>query len=79
MILLMIILVIFSLFIIGLFIEEASITNDPVTIALNKNVVAINSAVEVDITGQGFFSNLILVCADSVGSRMIRLFDLLIQ
>jgi acetyl-CoA hydrolase len=37
-------------------------TNDPFIIAQNDNMVAINSAVEVDITGQ--------VCADSIGSRL---------
>jgi len=34
-------------------------TNDPFTISRNKNMVAINSALEVDLTGQ--------VCADSMG------------
>lgn len=34
-------------------------TNDPFVIAQNDNVVAINSAVEVDVTGQ--------VCSDSIG------------
>lgn len=37
--------------------------NNPINIARNPKVVAINSAVEVDLTGQ--------VGADSVGSRMI--------
>lgn len=37
--------------------------NSPTTIARNPKVVAINSAVEIDLTGQ--------VCADSVGSRII--------
>ncbi|MCC7441546.1 MAG: acetyl-CoA hydrolase/transferase family protein [Bdellovibrionales bacterium] len=37
--------------------------NHPAVIARNPNVVAINSAVEVDLTGQ--------VCADSVGNRVI--------
>lgn len=37
--------------------------NNPTTIARNPKVVAINSAVEIDLTGQ--------VCADSVGSRII--------
>ncbi len=36
-------------------------TNDPFTIARNKKMVAINSAIEIDLTGQ--------VCADSVGYR----------
>ncbi len=35
--------------------------NDPFVIAQNDNMVAINSAIEVDLTGQ--------VCADSIGSR----------
>lgn len=37
--------------------------NNPVNIARNPKVVAINSAVEIDLTGQ--------VCADSIGSRII--------
>jgi acyl-CoA hydrolase len=37
-------------------------TNDPFVVAQNDNLVAINSAIEVDITGQ--------VCADSVGTRI---------
>lgn len=36
--------------------------NDPFNIAQNEKMVAINSAVEVDLTGQ--------VCADSIGSRI---------
>ena len=36
--------------------------NDPFVIAQNENMVAINSALEVDLTGQ--------VCADSIGSRL---------
>ncbi|KAJ3370501.1 hypothetical protein GGF31_004091 [Allomyces arbusculus] len=43
--------------------QDAAITNDPVVIGSNPNVTAINSAIEVDLTGQ--------VCADSVGTRMI--------
>jgi acetyl-CoA hydrolase len=35
--------------------------NDPFVIARNENMVAINSAIEVDLTGQ--------VCADSIGTR----------
>jgi 4-hydroxybutyrate CoA-transferase len=42
---------------------EMDYVNFPVTIARNPKVVAINSAVEVDLTGQ--------VCADSVGHRII--------
>lgn len=36
--------------------------NDPFVIAQNKRMVAINSAIEVDLTGQ--------VCADSIGTRL---------
>ncbi len=36
--------------------------NDPFIIAQNKNMVAINSAIEVDITGQ--------VCSDSIGTYL---------
>jgi len=36
--------------------------NDPFVIAQNKKMVAINSAIEIDITGQ--------VCSDSMGPRM---------
>lgn len=42
---------------------DSSYVNNPTVIARNPKVVAINSAVEVDLTGQ--------VCADSVGSRVI--------
>lgn len=42
---------------------EIDYVNSPNTIARNPKVVAINSAVEVDLTGQ--------VCADSVGHRII--------
>lgn len=42
---------------------EASYVNQPAVIAKNPKVVAINSAVEVDLTGQ--------VCADSIGSKII--------
>lgn len=41
----------------------ADVVNNPAVIARNKNAVAINSAVEVDLTGQ--------ICADSVGHRII--------
>ncbi|KAI8818484.1 acetyl-CoA hydrolase/transferase family protein [Fimicolochytrium jonesii] len=44
------------------FLDSAE-TNDPVTIGRNDRVVAINSAIEVDLTGQ--------VCADSVGTTQI--------
>ena len=36
--------------------------NDPFIIAQNKKMVALNSAIEIDITGQ--------VCADSIGTRI---------
>jgi acetyl-CoA hydrolase len=36
-------------------------TNDPFTIARNKRMVAINSAIEIDLTGQ--------ICADSMGHK----------
>ena len=36
--------------------------NDPSVIRMNPKVVAINSAIEVDLTGQ--------VCADSIGSKI---------
>ncbi|KAJ3178238.1 hypothetical protein HDU85_005235 [Gaertneriomyces sp. JEL0708] len=42
---------------------DAAITNNPTIIGTNPKVTAINSALEVDLTGQ--------VCADSVGFRMI--------
>lgn len=42
---------------------EIDYVNHPNTIARNPKVVAINSAVEIDLTGQ--------VCADSVGHRII--------
>jgi 4-hydroxybutyrate CoA-transferase len=38
-------------------------TNDPFVIAQNENVVAINSAIEIDLTGQ--------VVSDSVGARIV--------
>jgi len=36
-------------------------TNDPFVISQNKNMVSINSAIQVDLTGQ--------ICSDSIGSR----------
>jgi len=42
--------------------REASFTNDPNQIQKNSNVVAINSAIEIDVTGQA--------CADSVGPNL---------
>ncbi|CAG5083369.1 acetyl-CoA hydrolase/transferase family protein [Parvicella tangerina] len=46
------------------FIEMSSsdIVNDVANISQNKKMVAINSAIEIDLTGQ--------VCADSIGARM---------
>ena len=41
---------------------DVSYVNNPIIIAQNKNLIAINSAIEVDLTGQ--------VCADSIGSSM---------
>ena len=41
--------------------RDIAYTNDPWTIARNPNVVSINSATEIDLTGQ--------VCADSIGTR----------
>jgi acetyl-CoA hydrolase len=42
--------------------HPVSFTNDPLHIARNDRMVAINSAIEVDLTGQ--------VCADSIGHRL---------
>ena len=42
--------------------RESSYVNDTARIRKNPKMVAINSAIEVDITGQ--------VCADSIGARM---------
>ncbi|RYD94102.1 MAG: 4-hydroxybutyrate CoA-transferase, partial [Sphingobacteriales bacterium] len=42
--------------------RESSFVNDTAVIRRNPKMVAINSAIEVDVTGQ--------VCADSIGSRM---------
>lgn len=43
-------------------INEVGYTNDPFVIARNPKVMALNSAIEIDLTGQ--------VCADSVGTRI---------
>lgn len=43
--------------------QPCSYTNDPFIIAQNDNVVAINSAIEIDLTGQ--------VVSDSVGRRIV--------
>ena len=42
--------------------HPVSFTNDPTRIGLNQRMVAINSALEVDLTGQ--------VCADSIGHKL---------
>ena len=42
---------------------ESSYVNNPSVILKNPKMIAINSAVEVDLTGQ--------ICADSIGSRII--------
>lgn len=43
-------------------IKDVAWTNDPFRIAQNPKVMAINSALEIDLTGQ--------ICADSIGTRM---------
>jgi acyl-CoA hydrolase len=43
-------------------IHPADYTNDPFIVSRNEKMVAINSAIEVDITGQ--------VCSDSIGSKI---------
>jgi 4-hydroxybutyrate CoA-transferase len=47
----------------GVHLDTATVTNSPHIIARNPKVVAINSALEVDLTGQ--------VCADSIGTKMV--------
>ena len=42
--------------------KDIAYTNDPYIISRNKKVTAINSATEVDLTGQ--------ICADSIGTRI---------
>lgn len=42
--------------------KESSMVNDTARIRKNPNMVSINSAIEVDVTGQ--------VCADSIGAKM---------
>lgn len=42
-------------------IHRTEYVNNPFVIAKNKNMVAINSAIEIDLTGQ--------ICADSIGTR----------
>jgi 4-hydroxybutyrate CoA-transferase len=41
---------------------EVSYTNDPNVISRNANLVAINSAIEIDVTGQ--------ICSESIGSTL---------
>ena len=41
--------------------SQASYTNDPFVIAKNDNVVSLNTALEIDLTGQ--------VCSESIGAR----------
>ncbi len=43
-------------------IHPCNYTNDPFVVAQNEKMVAINSAIEIDITGQ--------VCSDSIGTRI---------
>lgn len=43
-------------------IDDVAYTNNPAVIAQNPKVVALNSAIQIDLTGQ--------VCADSIGSTM---------
>ncbi|MFZ3231158.1 MAG: acetyl-CoA hydrolase/transferase C-terminal domain-containing protein [Pseudobdellovibrio sp.] len=47
----------------SVFVLEADYVNNPTFIARNSRVVSVNSAVEIDLTGQ--------VCADSIGSKII--------
>ena len=42
--------------------KDIKYVNDPWVISRNPNMIAINSAVEVDLTGQ--------ICADSIGTRI---------
>ena len=42
--------------------KDIAYTNDPRVISRNSNMVSINSAIEIDLTGQ--------VCADSIGQRI---------
>jgi len=41
---------------------DVGVTNDPSLIRMNPKAVAINSAIEVDLTGQ--------ICADSIGEKI---------
>lgn len=42
--------------------HPSSYTNDPFIVAQNENLIAVNSALEIDLTGQ--------VCADSIGTAI---------
>ena len=42
--------------------DDVAYTNNPAVIAQNPKVVALNSAIQIDLTGQ--------VCADSIGATM---------
>lgn len=42
--------------------QDVAYTNDPMIIARNPKVVALNSAIQIDLTGQ--------VCADSIGTKI---------
>lgn len=42
--------------------QRTEYVNDPFVIAQNRRMVAVNSAIEVDLTGQ--------ICADSIGTRL---------
>lgn len=42
--------------------RTSKFTNDPFVISRNDNMISINSAIEIDLTGQ--------VCADSIGNRL---------
>ncbi len=46
----------------GVLMQEVGYTNNPFVIAQNPKVVALNSAIEIDLSGQ--------VCADSMGTRI---------
>jgi len=47
----------------SVFVLAADYVNNPTLIARNRKVVSVNSAVEIDLSGQ--------VCADSIGSKII--------
>lgn len=46
----------------GVLMKDVGYTNNPAVIASNPKVVALNSAIQIDLTGQ--------VCSDSVGSKI---------